>query len=94
MYKKVKLLGIIALLASGMLQAQTENSPYSRYGLGDQLPSQNIMLRGIGGAAAAYADMRSVNYTNPASYSKIKLATFDFGLEVDSRTLKVTDPPR
>jgi hypothetical protein len=94
MYKKLKLLGLFALLASGTLHAQTENSPYSRYGIGDALPSQNIMLRGIGGVSAAYADLRSVNYTNPASYSKIKLATFDFGLEVDSRTLKVIDPPR
>lgn len=93
MYKKVKLLGILSMLAT-MLHAQTENSPYSRYGLGDELPSQNIMLRGIGGVSAAYADIISVNFTNPASYSKLKRATFDFGFEVDSRTLKVINPPR
>lgn len=94
MYKKFKLLGIIALLTTSMLHAQTENSPYSRYGLGDQLPTQNIMSRGIGGVSTAYADIISVNFSNPASYSKLKRSTFDFGVEIDSRTLSVIDPPR
>src|SRR5688500_524568 len=92
MHRKFTLLVILAL-ASGVLHAQTENSPYSRYGLGDQLPSQNIMSRGIGGVSAAYADIISVNFTNPASYSKLKRATLDFGVEYDSRTLSVIDPP-
>jgi hypothetical protein len=93
MYKKISVLGLVMMLAI-TLHAQTENSPYSRYGLGDELPSQNIMSRGIGGVSAAYADILSVNFSNPASYAKLKRATFDFGLEVDSRTLKVIDPPR
>ena len=37
------------------LQAQ-ENSPYSRYGLGDLLPSQSILNRGMGGISAGYVD--------------------------------------
>lgn len=94
MCKKIKLLSVIILLATGVLKAQTENSPYSRYGLGDMLPLQNISSRGIGGVAAGYADVISVNFTNPASYAKLKRATFDFGLEIDSRTLRVFDPPR
>src|SRR4051812_42494066 len=93
MYKKISVLGLGMMLAI-TLHAQTENSPYSRYGLGDELPSQNIMSRAIGGVSAAYADILSVNFSNPASYAKLKRATFDFGLEVDSRTLKVIDPPR
>lgn len=94
MCKKIKLLWILAMLIGSVVQAQTDNSPYSRYGLGDVLPSQNIMSRGIGGVSAAYADVISVNFQNPASYSKLKRSTFDFGLEVDSRTLRVFDPPR
>lgn len=94
MCKKIKLLSILAMLTAGAVNAQTENSPYSRYGLGDVLPSQNIMSRGIGGVSAAYADVISVNFQNPASYAKLKRSTFDFGLEVDSRTLRVFDPPR
>lgn len=94
MCKKIKLLGILTVLATTILNAQTENSPYSRYGLGDHLPSQNIISRGIGGVAAGYADVISVNFQNPASYSRLKRATFDFGLEVDNRTLKAINPPR
>lgn len=94
MYKKIKLLGIAIVMATSFLQAQTENSPYSRYGLGDQLPEQNIINRGMGGISAAYYDYQSVNFQNPASYSKFRVTTFDFGVEVDSRTLRVIDPPR
>lgn len=93
MFKKIMLLILLGLSATSILNAQTENSPYSRYGLGDQLPQTNIMSRGIGGVAAAYADIISVNYLNPASYAKLKRATFDFGLEIDSRTLRVITPP-
>jgi hypothetical protein len=94
MCKKIKLLAFLTLLVTGVLNAQTENSPYSRYGLGDQLPSYNIMARGIGGVSAAYADVISVNFLNPASYSRLKRSTFDFGLELDSRTLRTVNPPR
>lgn len=94
MNNKIKILVFGLMLTTGVINAQTENSPYSRYGLGDQLPSQNIMMRGIGGVSAAYADLISVNFANPASYSRLKRATLDFGLEVDSRTLQVFDPPR
>jgi hypothetical protein len=94
MCKKIKLLGILTVLATSILHAQTENSPYSRYGLGDQLPSKNIISRGMGGVSSAYADVISVNFQNPSSYARLKRATFDFGVEVDSRTLKSINPPR
>jgi hypothetical protein len=56
------------LVAYGLLNAQ-DNSPYSRYGLGDITPNTNIVNRGMGGFSAAYADPFSVNFSNPASYS-------------------------
>ena len=48
----------------------------------------------MGGVSAAYSDFHTVNFINPASYSKLKYTTFDVGLEIDSRTLKALDPPR
>ena len=54
MYKKFSVLAVLSLGALFNLQAQTENSPYSRYGLGDVIPSQNILTRGMGGMSAAY----------------------------------------
>ncbi len=93
-YKRISLLGCFFWLAAGLANAQTENSPYSRYGLGDQLPGNNIMSRGMGGIASAYADILTVNFVNPASYSRLKRATLDFGLDMNSRTLRVIDPPQ
>lgn len=92
-YKKISLLGIVWMCFSSAW-AQTENSPYSRYGLGDQLPGQNILNRGMGGVSAAYSDFHTVNFKNPASYSKLKYTTLDFGVELDNRTLRALDPPR
>jgi hypothetical protein len=96
------LLFIIALqgLFCGAVHAQ-DNSPYSRYGLGDQTPPTNVVTRGMGGFAAAYADPLSVNFTNPASYASFlsyleqnsrKSASgrviFDVGLNFDNHTLR------
>ncbi|MBL0357834.1 MAG: hypothetical protein IPP72_13520 [Chitinophagaceae bacterium] len=87
--------------------AAQENSPYSRYGLGDLVPSQNIVTRAMGGIAAGFSDDQSVNFVNPASYGNLsyidpvllkqssgilKRTIFDFGFEIDSRSLKQIDP--
>ena len=93
MLKKIKLLGIGFIIFTSS-KAQTENSPYSRYGLGDVVPSQNIIGRSMGGLAAAYFDYQSINFLNPASYSRLKVTTLDFGLELDNRTIRALNPPR
>jgi len=71
------------LVTGGFLNAQ-DNSPYSRYGLGDLHPNTNIYNRGMAGLSAAYSeppvggltDSRNgkyypfINFLNPASYSR------------------------
>lgn len=74
--------------------AAQENSPYSRYGLGDILPAQNIVNRAMGGVSASFYDPVTVNFVNPASYARLKYTTFDVGLDYTNRTLKVSDPVR
>jgi len=77
-----------------------DNSPYSRYGLGDLVPSTNIISRGMGGISTTYNDFFSINFNNPASYSyfqaakelnsnKLRLgrAVLDVGLNIENRTL-------
>src|SRR5437868_9644547 len=51
--------------------SQQENSPYSRFGVGDPVPRTNIVNRGMGGVVAAYRDTFGliINLNNPASYS-------------------------
>jgi len=87
----ILLIPILMLTAPAIGQ---ENSPYSRYGLGDPLPGYNILNRGMGGLSSAYADYSSVNFTNPASYAELKVTSFDIGLDYSSRTLRALNPPR
>src|SRR6476620_11694744 len=44
---------LFSLVAFTSLNAQ-DNSPYSRYGLGNQTPRTNVVNRGMGGVSAAY----------------------------------------
>jgi hypothetical protein len=91
---KTKLkLGFLLLLGSYSSIAQ-ENSPFSRYGVGDLFPGQNIVSRGLGGLSAAYVDGQSVNFYNPASYSAHRIVTFDIGINIDNRNLKSAIPAK
>jgi len=78
-----------------------DNSPYSRYGIGDLIPQAHITNRGMGGISAGYSDYLSINFSNPASYSSFQTllepkskklvsgrAILDVGLNFENRTLK------
>lgn len=97
-YKKIGLVLVFWCCFISLVQAQTENSPYSRYGLGDLVPGQSIASRGMGGLSAAYFDYTSINFINPASYSKISATTLDLGFEFATRTIRAgentSDPNR
>jgi hypothetical protein len=69
-----------------------DNSPWSRYGLGDLVPSGNIANRGMGGVSAGISDYQFINFLNPASYGNFgsQRAIFDVGLDINSRTLRNT----
>lgn len=81
-------MGLLAALCITVSTHAQENSPYSRYGVGDLTPNQNILNRAMGGISAAYADYQSINFINPASYGNIGRTIFDLGAEADVRTLK------
>ena len=95
-----KILPVLLSLSVTALFAQ-DNSPYSRYGLGDVVPNTNILNRGMGGISAGYADILSVNFNNPASYSRFQVfsearsgqtasgrVVLDGGLSFENRTLR------
>ena len=90
----------LVLAANSFLTAQ-DNSPYSRYGIGDIVPSTNVINRGMGKISAAYTDFLSINFSNPASYTGFQAlkearsnklqsgrVIFDVGINYDSRTLQ------
>ena len=83
------LLGTFFLVAN-KVSAQ-ENSPYSRYGLGDLNNNQNTVNRGMGGVSQAYSDPQSVNFVNPASYYSLVLTTFDVGIEAVQNLLLIRE---
>ena len=57
-----------------------ENSPYSRYGIGLRQAQENIANRGMGGTSIADASKVLINPENPASYSSLKLTSYQLGL--------------
>ena len=68
------------------------NSPFSRYGLGDLVPLQSITTQGMGGLGAAYFNSQVINNNNPASYSALRLVTYDIGFTLDARSLRSANP--
>jgi hypothetical protein len=91
---------VIMLAAVSPVSAQ-DNSPYSRYGIGDIVPNTNIVTRGLGGISAGYTDPFTINFNNPASYSSFQAgrekkskklysgrAVLDIGVNIENRTLK------
>ena len=99
------LIGLLSIVYCQFSIAQ-DNSPYSRYGIGDLVPSTNIANRGMGRISAGYTDFLSINFSNPASYTsfqalkearstKLQLgrALFDVGINYDSRTLREPNNP-
>lgn len=103
----MRITGLILTLFICTSAFAQENSPYSRYGLGDIVPGQNIITRGMGGISAGFFDNQSVNFINPASYgnfnyldpiimkqvpSSASRTIFDFGFEIDTRSLKQLQP--
>jgi len=87
---------IVLFVACGLQMSAfaQENSPYSRYGIGDLTPNHNVFTRGMGGISAGIADNRSINFTNPASLTMIGNTVFDVGTEIDYRILKSTNPAK
>jgi len=80
-----------AVLAAPCVHAQRsnrENSPYSRYGLGEQRPgSLSVPLRGMGGASAAYTSPLQINADNPATYGTLRLTTYEGAAEGGRRVV-------
>src|SRR3954471_21649252 len=96
----VRTIFIFLFSAFALASVAQDNSPYSRYGLGDISPSASVTTRGMGGVSAGYADVLSINFNNPASYSQFQTfleqrsknvslgrVILDVGLDFTNRTL-------
>jgi hypothetical protein len=94
---------VLLLTALNISAFSQDNSPYTRYALGDLVPSTNIIGRGMGGLSAGNTDIYglTINYNNPATFSLFQAireqnskkmtsgrAVLDVGINLESRTLK------
>ena len=86
--KRVSLVFVLSLSVIFPAISQ-DNSPWSRYGLGDIVPTGNVATRGMGHIGAAYNDFQTINFINPASYSRFGLqrSILDVGIDINSRKL-------
>ncbi len=89
-------IGLFCFIAP--LKAQI-NSPFSRFGVGNEVyNSQNAANQAMGGLTAAYTPImngafgQSINFNNPASYGGLYMTTFDIGLNLTNNNLKRTSP--
>lgn len=103
---------MVLFVACGLQMSATaqENSPYSRYGLGDLSPNHPAFTRGMAGVSAGVSDFNpynttadpkliftnnnGINFTNPASLASVYNTIFDVGTEIDYRILKSTNPAK
>jgi len=89
-------IGLFCFIAPSKAQI---NSPFSRFGVGNEIyNSQNAANQGMGGFTAAYtpnmngAFGQSINFNNPASYGGIYMTTFDIGMNLTNSNLKRITP--
>ena len=54
------------------------NSPYSRFGLGDFQHNISPVFNAFGGASIALENSKTINFTNPATYTNFSSNTFLF----------------
>ena len=73
---------IFLVIAQGPLSSQITTSPYSIFGLGFLEGNSSGTSRAMGGTGLAFLSERSINYSNPASYSGIDslLSIFELGV--------------
>ena len=86
------LLTVSACFVVTLAMAQPKNnSPFSRFGLGDFLNQNFVNLRATPGLTHAYNDAYHLNLENPASLGFMQLAAFDFGLYARNSNWETTD---
>jgi hypothetical protein len=73
------------LIAFGQNQ---ENSPYSRFGIGELVDPHFSAQGNMGGWTAAYTDINFLNYLNPASLGTLSATSMELGMYGRHNTLK------
>ncbi|MCF8257964.1 MAG: hypothetical protein K9J06_10430 [Flavobacteriales bacterium] len=77
--------------AQGLLAQPVTNSPYARFGIGNQVAGANVRSTGLGNMGVAIREDSIpfvVNFINPASYTSLGFTSFDVGAYASVGTLR------
>ena len=65
-----------------------DNSPYSRFGLGDPISQYFAGPTGMAGLSAAFNDPYHLNFLNPASFAHLQATAFEVGMYAKYASMK------
>lgn len=81
MQKKYSWIALLVFCLSYIGQAQqNDNSPFSRFGIGEMSDGNFMHSRLMGGLGASYIDGYHINVVNPASIATLNATAFDVGV--------------
>ncbi len=80
MYKRIALILLFIAFVFELGAQNTISSPYSKYGIGDNVGFTNTINASMGGIHNALRRNNFVNHKNPASYSAIDTQSFVFDI--------------
>src|ERR1017187_3218138 len=72
---------LVIFIVSNSEAQNNSTSPYSRFGLGDMQSLGFAETDAMGTASIAIHEPFNINFSNPASYSSLKLTSLEFGAQ-------------
>jgi hypothetical protein len=89
MFKRFFPIWVVLMASCSLMNAQqSDNTPYSRFGIGELADNHMNHLRQMGGLGSAVIDVYQFNVLNPASYSYLNAFALDVGLFAKHNTLR------
>ena len=85
--KNLLLTSVWICLSFTLFAQPKDNSPYSRFGIGDIHEDNFIFAQGMGNLGATLMDPYHLNLVNPASYGQLQATAFELGLDVTYKYL-------
>jgi uncharacterized protein (UPF0333 family) len=89
--KKFFILFFLSSFAQFVSAQKAENSPYTRYGLGQLNNNTIVGYRGMGNTGIANVDKYHINLVNPAAYGILGTAAFEIGANAKFYTLSESE---
>jgi hypothetical protein len=90
-FKALSASALLILLTGAVVAQPKDNSPFSRFGIGDFLTSSMPSVHGMGGLSSVYHDFFEANLDNPASLGFLQYTSLQVGVYGRMSSLKRYD---